>query len=88
MASLIGDSSWDIGALMANRKLKREKVVAPGKTGVINLGPLEAGEYPFMGEYNAATAQGKDRFSAMVLAVLLSGICSRHLQRPRRRNCG
>jgi hypothetical protein len=25
MASLIGDSSWDIGALMANRRLKREK---------------------------------------------------------------
>jgi hypothetical protein len=25
MASLIGDSSWDIGAMMANRRLKREK---------------------------------------------------------------
>lgn len=29
MASLIGDSSWDIGALMANRKLKREKPEPP-----------------------------------------------------------
>jgi len=38
--------------------LGREKVI-PGKTtGVVVIGPLEAGKYPFMGEYHHETAQG------------------------------
>jgi hypothetical protein len=38
--------------------LNREKVI-PGKTNaVIFIGPLAPGRYPFMGEFNAATAQG------------------------------
>ena len=38
--------------------LRIEKVI-PGKgKGVVWVGPLKAGEYKFMGEYNAKTAQG------------------------------
>jgi hypothetical protein len=38
--------------------LRIEKVI-PGKgKGVVWIGPLKAGEYKFMGEYNARTAQG------------------------------
>jgi hypothetical protein len=38
--------------------LNREKVV-PGKgKATIYIGPLRPGRYPFIGEFNAATAQG------------------------------
>lgn len=38
--------------------LNREKVI-PGKSkATIFIGPLAPGRYPFMGEFNAATAQG------------------------------
>lgn len=40
-------------------ELNREKVI-PGKTKtVIFIGPLQPGEYPFFGEFNPKTAQGK-----------------------------
>ena len=39
--------------------LHREKVIAPGDEGVVYVGPLEAGTYPFMGEFHAATAKGE-----------------------------
>jgi hypothetical protein len=40
-------------------ELNREKVI-PGKTKtVIFIGPLPPGEYPFFGEFNVRTAQGK-----------------------------
>jgi hypothetical protein len=38
--------------------LKREKVIAGGQKGVVHVGPLPPGRYPFMGEYHAKTAQG------------------------------
>jgi hypothetical protein len=38
--------------------LKVEKVVAGGSYGTVRLRPLAAGQYPFIGEYHAATAQG------------------------------
>ncbi len=38
--------------------LKREKVIAGGQRGVVRVGPLPPGRYPFMGEYHAKTAQG------------------------------
>lgn len=42
-----------------SHELNREKVI-PGKaTATIFVGPLEAGEYPFFGEFNPKTAQGK-----------------------------
>jgi len=38
--------------------LKIEKVV-PGKSkGVVRIGPLKAGKYPFVGEYHEDTAKG------------------------------
>jgi len=38
--------------------LNREKVI-PGKSkATIYIGPLAPGRYPFMGEFNASTAQG------------------------------
>ena len=39
--------------------LKREKIIAGGKSGVVNIGPLAPGEYPFMGEFHSKTAQGR-----------------------------
>jgi hypothetical protein len=39
--------------------LKREKIIAGGKSGIVNIGPLEPGEYPFMGEFHSKTAQGR-----------------------------
>jgi hypothetical protein len=38
--------------------LNREKVVTAGGTATIFIGPLKPGKYPFMGEFNAKTAQG------------------------------
>jgi len=38
--------------------LKVEKVVAGKSKGVVRIGPLRAGRYPFIGEYHEATAKG------------------------------
>ncbi len=40
-------------------ELNREKVIMGGRRTVIFIGPLEAGTYPFFGEFNMSTAQGK-----------------------------
>lgn len=40
-------------------ELNREKIIRGGGKGIIFVGPLEPGEYPFFGEFNEATAQGK-----------------------------
>lgn len=41
-----------------SREMKVEKVI-PGKSkGVVRIGPLAAGRYPFFGEFNEATAKG------------------------------
>jgi hypothetical protein len=40
-------------------QLNREKVILGKQKAVIFLGPLPAGEYPFFGEYNPKSAQGK-----------------------------
>jgi len=42
-----------------SHELNREKVVPGNSTGIVFLGPLAAGTYPFFGEFNQATAQGK-----------------------------
>lgn len=39
--------------------LKVEKVVAGKSKGVVRIGPLQPGRYPFIGEYNEATAKGE-----------------------------
>jgi high-affinity iron transporter len=38
--------------------LNREKLVAPGQTITVFLGPLEPGEYKFFGDFHPDTAQG------------------------------
>jgi hypothetical protein len=40
-------------------ELNREKVIAGNSQTVIFIGPLDPGTYPFFGEFNPATAQGK-----------------------------
>jgi len=41
-----------------SHSLNREKVIAGKSTGTIFIGPLKAGSYPFVGEYNEKTAKG------------------------------
>ncbi|MCL7743582.1 cupredoxin domain-containing protein [Guyparkeria hydrothermalis] len=40
-------------------ELNREKIIPGNSKAVIFVGPLEPGEYPFFGEFNQATAQGR-----------------------------
>ncbi len=40
-------------------ELNREKVIFPHSKGTIFIGPLEAGEYNFFGEYHQNSALGK-----------------------------
>ena len=40
-------------------ELNREKIVLGNSRAVIFIGPLAPGEYPFFGEFNITTAQGK-----------------------------
>lgn len=40
-------------------ELNREKIIPGNSEAIIFIGPLSAGEYPFFGEFNQATAQGK-----------------------------
>lgn len=39
-------------------ELDREKLVAPGKEIPVFLGPLDAGEYKFFGDFHQDTARG------------------------------
>jgi hypothetical protein len=40
-------------------ELNREKIIMGNRKTVIFIGPLKPGEYPFFGEFNPKTAQGK-----------------------------
>jgi hypothetical protein len=40
-------------------ELNREKVIPGNSQGVLFIGPLQSGEYPFFGEFFPKTAQGK-----------------------------
>ncbi len=40
-------------------ELNREKVIVGNSQGIVFIGPLAPGEYPFFGEFNPRTAQGK-----------------------------
>ena len=40
-------------------ELNREKVIAGNSQAIVFIGPLDPGTYPFFGEFNQATAQGK-----------------------------
>jgi len=39
-------------------ELNREKVIMGNSKGIIFIGPLKPGSYPFFGEFNPLTAQG------------------------------
>lgn len=39
-------------------ELNREKIIPGGKSSGVYIGPLEAGRYPFFGEFHQETAQG------------------------------
>ena len=41
-----------------SHELNRERVIAPGGVAIIYIGPLEAGRYPFYGEFHEDTAHG------------------------------
>ena len=40
-------------------ELKREKVISGNSEGVVFIGPLPAGSYPFFGDFSPDTAQGR-----------------------------
>jgi len=40
-------------------EMNREKVIPARSKGIVFIGPLRAGEYPFFGEFFPKTAQGK-----------------------------
>lgn len=39
-------------------ELNREKIIQGGATGVVFIGPLKPGSYPYFGEFNMDTAKG------------------------------
>jgi plastocyanin len=41
-----------------SKKLKIEKVIAGKSKGIVRIGPLKPGRYPFVGEYHEDTAKG------------------------------
>ncbi|MEO6363448.1 MAG: cupredoxin domain-containing protein [Caldimonas sp.] len=41
-----------------SHSLNREKLIPGGAKATIFIGPLKPGRYPFVGEYNEATAKG------------------------------
>jgi len=41
-----------------SRELNREKIVVGNGTIIVFIGPLEAGKYPFFGDFHQETAQG------------------------------
>ncbi len=41
-----------------SRALKVEKVIAGKSKGIVRIGPLKPGRYPFIGEYHESTAKG------------------------------
>jgi len=40
-------------------ELNREKVILGNRRGIVFIGPIDAGEYTFFGEFYPETAQGK-----------------------------
>ncbi|MEQ1789691.1 MAG: cupredoxin domain-containing protein, partial [Rickettsiales bacterium] len=48
-----------IKVIFESHDFNREKVISGNSEGVVFVGPLDAGEYKFFGEFNEKTAQGK-----------------------------
>lgn len=41
-----------------SRTLNREKVIPPKSKGIVYIGPVKPGHYPFVGEFHDKTAKG------------------------------
>src|SRR5215218_1237146 len=55
---LIVDNQDSTAEEFESKPLNREKVIAPKSKATITIGPLKPGKYPFVGEFNEATAKG------------------------------
>lgn len=55
---LIVDNQDATAEEFESHELNREKVIAPKSKATIFIGPLKAGRYPFVGEFNQSTAKG------------------------------
>ena len=55
---LIVDNQDATAEEFESHPLNREKVIPPKSKATIFIGPLKAGRYPFVGEFNEATAKG------------------------------
>ena len=55
---LIVDNQDATAEEFESHPLNREKVIPPKSKATIFIGPLKAGSYPFVGEFNEATAKG------------------------------
>jgi plastocyanin len=42
-----------------SNSLHVEKIIGPNQSGIVNVGPLSAGEYEFYGEIHSDTARGR-----------------------------
>lgn len=56
---LIVDNQDNTPEEFESHELNREKVIPGNSKANIFVGPLKPGTYPFFGEFNEATAQGK-----------------------------
>ncbi len=55
---LIVDNQDATAEEFESHELNREKVVAGNSKATVFIGPLKPGRYPFIGEFNEATAKG------------------------------
>lgn len=55
---LIVDNQDSTAEEFESHVLNREKVIPPKSKATIFIGPLKPGRYPFVGEFNEATAKG------------------------------
>ena len=55
---LIVDNKDSTPEEFESHELNREKVIPGNTKASVYIGPLKPGRYPFMGEFNAATARG------------------------------
>ena len=55
---LMVKNSDDTADEFESTSLNREKLVPPGQTVPVFLGPLEPGEYQFFGDFHQDTARG------------------------------
>ena len=64
-----------------NAEPNREKIILGHSKSSVYVGPLKAGKYPFMGEFNQATARGMIIADQALCLVLLSAFSGKHWKR-------